>query len=585
VESLTDRFELGKVLTQSAGWTYVHAVERAYSRPVLLKVGSADAGLNEALAREAALLARLEHFHVSKLLDLIRLPGDGLAIKLAAVQSTLANVTRHSVASSRIELWESQLEQAVGYLHRSGVSLKGLRPEQVGIRPSGDVILFDLEGARDERFVLRKQIEQQAGAVIQLGRTPARLRESERRALAQLRSILSKLRRTRARLVKVPNDEVLTDAVQGAVRHLFAFPLVISEPKVALPLVVSESDDQGGTTFAEPLPERPSNVVSDHAADVGCSTPKESPLLQGLAGELRSGGLYLPLGVDTMTEEQIEALQEIERGLAEDRHGIYRLEAWLKAGRLCRDRFDDPKNAALFFELALDCDLNQLDLFLEIQQLLEGARLWELLVVSGERHLERLWDPPRFGNWPLVVTEPHRADLCAGITTKLANACREHLGDKARAQRLMRKGSARYPENARLVSFAVCWNLEEGTLETTQQWLTRRLRDYAADMGGAHSTDVRELLRRFGLRCAAEEHGGRAVRALRGQVLEHAEKARLAHDYWGTLEHLECALCLGGDPLEVARIHTRCAFLAENHMEQPLLAQLHRARALELLKT
>ena len=132
VESLTDRFELGKVLTQSAGWTYVHAVERAYSRPVLLKVGSADAGLNEALAREAALLARLEHFHVSKLLDLIRLPGDGLAIKLAAVQSTLANVTRHSVASSRIELWESQLEQAVGYLHRSGVSLRGCDPSRSG---------------------------------------------------------------------------------------------------------------------------------------------------------------------------------------------------------------------------------------------------------------------------------------------------------------------------------------------------------------------------------------------------------------------------------------------------------------------
>ena len=561
VESLADRFELGEVLTCSAGGTYIQAVERANSRPVLLKVGLADAGVNEALAREAALFVRLDHFHISKLLDLIRLPGDGLAIKLVAIQSTLAALAPHSVAASRIELWRTQLEQAVRYLHRSGVSLKGLRPEHIGIRPSGDGVLFNLEGACDERFALGKEIERQAGAVIQLGRTPARLRESERRALAQLQSILSGLRRTR---VRSDAQEPRTFRAQepGAVVHLFG-----------MPYVAPETCDEEGTKFMEPL-------------QTPCAPSKPRSLgLKRLARELRSSGLYLPLEVGMMSTEQIEALEEIERGLAEDPHGIYRLRAWLEAARLCRDRFGDVQNAALFFELALDCNLKPQNEFFELQDMLETAALWELVVASGERHLERLVHAPLgLGSWPIVVTQSEREDLYARITVRLADVCREHLGDKARACRIMRKGSTRYPKNTLLVSMAITWNLEEGTLVTTQKWLTRRLRHFAEDGAHAQCTDVRELLRRFGLRCAAEEQGEEAVKELRAQVLEHAETARLAQDYWRALELLECALCLGGDPQERARLHTRCAFLAEDQMEQPVLAQLHRARATELVE-
>jgi serine/threonine protein kinase len=147
------RYEIREVLGRGALGTVYLAVDRVLDREVALKVVSApDSSYAELLAREARMLARLEHPGLVPVHDFGMLLDGRPYYVMKYVRGTRLDAfvrDRHDQASAlRIFL---KICDAVAFAHASGVVHGDLKPQNVMVGAFGEVFVVDWGSSTDEQ--------------------------------------------------------------------------------------------------------------------------------------------------------------------------------------------------------------------------------------------------------------------------------------------------------------------------------------------------------------------------------------------------------------------------------------------------
>jgi len=139
------RYEVIEEIGRGGMGAVYRALDRELGREVALKVIAfhADAGVTERLAREARVLARLEHPGIVAVHDVGKLADGRPFYVMRLVRGT--HLTRHAASRGRGELLRLFLQvcDAVAFAHARGVIHRDLTPRNVMVGEFGEVLVVD----------------------------------------------------------------------------------------------------------------------------------------------------------------------------------------------------------------------------------------------------------------------------------------------------------------------------------------------------------------------------------------------------------------------------------------------------------
>jgi len=147
------RYELIEKIGQGGMGTVYLARDRELDRPVALKVLNVQAKEAQAearLAREARVIARLEHPGIVPVHDSGVLPDGRLyyAMKLVRGRRLDEQVSPATALSERLGLFQ-KICDAVAFAHAHGVLHRDLKPQNIMVGPFGEVLVMDWGVAKE----------------------------------------------------------------------------------------------------------------------------------------------------------------------------------------------------------------------------------------------------------------------------------------------------------------------------------------------------------------------------------------------------------------------------------------------------
>lgn len=146
-EVLAGRYELRDSLGEGGmGHVYL-AHDRELDRPVAVKVlreTLADAGAAERMAREARIIARLEHPGIVPVHDVGRLPDGRFFYVMKCVRGVRLDAYFHakSPLADRLRVF-ARICETVAFAHAHGVIHRDLKPQNVMVGEFGEVLVLD----------------------------------------------------------------------------------------------------------------------------------------------------------------------------------------------------------------------------------------------------------------------------------------------------------------------------------------------------------------------------------------------------------------------------------------------------------
>jgi serine/threonine protein kinase len=145
------RYELREPVGQGGMGTVYRAFDRTLEREVAVKVlraGLGDPAAASRLAREARILARLEHPGVVPVHDAGVLPDGRVFYVMKLVRGERLERVAQSVSSAELLRLFLRVCETVGFAHAQGVIHRDLKPSNVMVGPFGEVLVLDWGIAR-----------------------------------------------------------------------------------------------------------------------------------------------------------------------------------------------------------------------------------------------------------------------------------------------------------------------------------------------------------------------------------------------------------------------------------------------------
>jgi serine/threonine protein kinase len=145
------RYELREPVGQGGMGTVYRAFDRALEREVAVKVlraGLGDPAAAGRLAREARILARLEHPGVVPVHDAGVLPDGRVFYVMKLVRGERLERLAQSVSGAELLRLFLRICETVGFAHAQGVIHRDLKPSNVMVGPFGEVLVLDWGIAR-----------------------------------------------------------------------------------------------------------------------------------------------------------------------------------------------------------------------------------------------------------------------------------------------------------------------------------------------------------------------------------------------------------------------------------------------------
>jgi eukaryotic-like serine/threonine-protein kinase len=150
---LQDRYRIVALLGEGGMGAVYRAWDMRLGVAVALKEMRPDPGLDaarlletrEQFHQEASVLSRLNHPHLVRVSDFFDESGNTYLV-MAFVEGE--NLAQHigqagRLSEAQVLAWAGQLLDALAYCHREGVLHRDIKPQNVIVRPDGDVVLVD----------------------------------------------------------------------------------------------------------------------------------------------------------------------------------------------------------------------------------------------------------------------------------------------------------------------------------------------------------------------------------------------------------------------------------------------------------
>jgi len=153
---LRERYTLRGVLGRGGFGVVLDAADRQLGRPVALKLlslGAPDPSMRERFEREARVTANLEHPHVVRVFD-FGTEGEVAWIAYERIDGgSLGELSAGGQTASRQDLlrWGEQAAEALEAAHQAGVVHRDVKPENLLLRDTGELVLADFGIARSSR--------------------------------------------------------------------------------------------------------------------------------------------------------------------------------------------------------------------------------------------------------------------------------------------------------------------------------------------------------------------------------------------------------------------------------------------------
>jgi serine/threonine protein kinase len=145
------RYDLLEPVGQGGMGTVYRAFDRTLEREVAVKVlrsGIGEAGAATRLAREARILARLEHPGIVPVHDAGILPDGRIFYVMKLVRGERLERLARSVSVADLLRLLLRICETVGFAHAQGVIHRDLKPSNVMVGPFGEVLVLDWGIAR-----------------------------------------------------------------------------------------------------------------------------------------------------------------------------------------------------------------------------------------------------------------------------------------------------------------------------------------------------------------------------------------------------------------------------------------------------
>jgi eukaryotic-like serine/threonine-protein kinase len=150
---LQDRYRIVTLLGEGGMGAVYRAWDMRLGVPVALKAMRPDPGLDagnrlaarEQFHQEASVLSRLSHPHLVRVSDFFDEDEETyLVMSFVEGESLGSHISRvGKLPEAQVLAWADQLLDALAYCHREGVLHRDLKPQNVIVRPDGDVVLVD----------------------------------------------------------------------------------------------------------------------------------------------------------------------------------------------------------------------------------------------------------------------------------------------------------------------------------------------------------------------------------------------------------------------------------------------------------
>lgn len=183
-ERLGQRYLVTGDLGAGGNGTVVSAVDLILDREVAVKISNSPSGVDERIAREARLTARIEHSHVVPIHDMEYLSNGGVLFSMRRVAGTsLGEILRCQDNPEGMSILRNPAEvitiirkvcDAVGRAHERGIVHCDVKPDNIMLGRHGEVFVVDWGEAADLR--------EKTGIVNRIHGTPAYMAPEQARA-------------------------------------------------------------------------------------------------------------------------------------------------------------------------------------------------------------------------------------------------------------------------------------------------------------------------------------------------------------------------------------------------------------------